>query len=217
MKAISATLISRDMLKCNMFGVKSPGGVEPIVRLLERAMKKDLPVEYKFVTSLDFKNAFNTMPRRLIAEGLRLHGKGLYRCARWAYEDSSQLFVSGASDDSDPLNSSHGVRQGDPLGPFLWSLAYPPILDRLEKFLGEEECLIVSYLDDTYILSRSQDPLPKVVEFYSRPENCLQLNQSKCKTVSSGDVRVNGFEVLGTVIGPEPVRGLSSSVKSSQN
>jgi hypothetical protein len=206
MKAICMRLVDRIMLKKSMLGVKSPGGVEPIVRLLERALDRDLPGEdYISVTSLDFSNAFNTMPRRLIADALKHHAKGLFRAARWAYQSPSRLLVSGSPDDAADLLSSHGVRQGDPIGPFLWSIAYRPIVERLENFLGPN-FLIVSYLDDTYIFSRSNDPLPQVIEFFNQAGNELKLNASKCKTVPLEVIRKEGFEILGTIVGPKKAR-----------
>lgn len=205
MKAIVERLVDRDMLPRSMFGVKSPGGVEPIVRLLERAMKGDLEVDYKYCTSMDFRNAFNNTPRGMMPDALKKHAKGLFRCARWGYGSRSRLVITGAPASAPTLWSSEGVRQGDPLGPVLFSLTYRPVLDRLRSYLGED-FLIVSYLDDTYILSPTIDPLPKVIEFFSLPGNCLTLNPQKCKTVEMDTVRKEGFEVLGSIVGPLEAR-----------
>lgn len=202
LKAIVRKMVKREMMARTQFGVNTKGGVEPVVRLIDRAVKGELGVEYRYVTSLDFKNAFNTLHRKMIVDGLRKHAPGLYRCAKWAYNDRTPLIVPGA-----PflLYSSEGVRQGDPFGPFLFSVAYRPILEALHAHLGDD-FIIVAYLDDTYVLSRFSDPLDRISEFFSRPESSLQLNLSKCKTLGMEDIRANGMEILGTCVGPESAR-----------
>jgi hypothetical protein len=179
--------------------------VEPVVRLLERAVQRKLPgADYRYITSLDFRNAFNTLKRRMIAAGLLRTAPGLYKCARWAYQKKTRLIVPG---DTSPrvLYSSEGVRQGDPIGPFLFSVAYRPILESLEAELGSD-FIVVAYLDDTYILSKSIDPLPLVKSFFNRPDTCLDLNESKCRTYDIERIQEEGLEVLGTCIGPETAR-----------
>ncbi|KAL0236595.1 hypothetical protein GEMRC1_013173 [Eukaryota sp. GEM-RC1] len=51
--------------------------------------------------------------------------------------------------DNHCLSSSQGVRQGDPLGPFLYSLTTLPVLSWLNSLSGVS---CVAYLDDTYIV-----------------------------------------------------------------
>jgi hypothetical protein len=204
MKSIVRHTVKREMLARTQFGVGTKGGVEPVIRLMDRAVKKELDGDYKYVTSLDFKNAFNNLKRQMISDGLRKYSPGLFRCAKWAYNAPTRLIVPGA-DLTHRLYSSEGVRQGDPLGPFLFSVAYRPLLESLQATLGDD-FIIVAYLDDTYILSKSVDPLALVSEFFSRPDSCLQLNLNKCKTYELDGIRENGMEILGTMIGPEKAR-----------
>lgn len=93
--------------------------------------------------------------------------------------DRTPLIVPGA-----PvlLDSFEGVRQGDPFGSFLFSVADRPIVESLQAHLGDD-FIIVAYLDDTYVLSRFSDPLDRISEFFSRPESSLQLKLGKCKTL----------------------------------
>jgi hypothetical protein len=205
LKAVVRTSVKRGMMARTQFGVNTKGGVEPIIRLIDRAMKRETPVEYRYVTSLDFRNAFNTLKRKMIVTGLTKHAPSLYRCAKWAYNEPTPLFVPGAPASSPPLVSSEGVRQGDPIGPFLFSVAYRPTLEALQQALGSDY-LVVAYLDDTYVLSRFIDPMDQISEFFSRPDSSLELNLSKCKTFDMEDIRREGMKVLGTMIGPEPAR-----------
>jgi hypothetical protein len=200
-------LVKREMLNRCQFGVNSKGGVEPVVRLVERALAgKTGDRKFVRITSLDFKNAFNTMLRRFIASGVKLHAKILWRAACWAYNNPTHLIIPGADPDDPPLLSTEGSRQGDPFGPFLFSIAYRSIVEKLQRELGDD-FLVVAYLDDTYVLStRDEDPLPTISKFFERDDCKLELNLSKCKTTSFADIRKNGMEILGTCVGPESAR-----------
>ena len=48
------------------------------------------------------------------------------------------------------VGSTHGVRQGDPLGPALFALAYHSVLVKLQAEFPD--CVVIAYLDDTYVL-----------------------------------------------------------------
>ena len=60
---------------------------------MEGAMEGTLDQVYTHVASLDFSNAFNSLDRRDIADGLRRHAKMLYRTGRWAYSAETDLVV----------------------------------------------------------------------------------------------------------------------------
>src|SRR5689334_15621869 len=93
-KAIIRHSNRRDFLLPYQIGVGSKGGVEPVVRAVERALEGSLDQPYTDLTWLDFSNAFNTVDRRDIAEGLRQYAPVLYRAGRWAYGCTSSLVLS---------------------------------------------------------------------------------------------------------------------------
>lgn len=72
----------RDFLLPYLFGVGSKGGVEPVVRSVERTLDSTVDRPYTY-TSIDFSKAFNTVDRRDITEGLRQYTPVLYRAGRW--------------------------------------------------------------------------------------------------------------------------------------
>ena len=147
-KAILTSTFQKDMLLPNQLGVNSPGGVEPIIFLLEEAIQGDNKEGYKNMASLDLSNAFNSISRRSISAAVATYAPTLYRATRWAYNQPSLLITStGAT-----LASSEGVRQGDPLAPLLFSLAIRPTLEHLQQTLPR--ATIIAYLDDIYILSK---------------------------------------------------------------
>ena len=70
---MSATFLTGCLRRCSRstrtslrftFAVGSKGGVEPIVRVLERVVDGILDQPYTHVANLDSANAFNTMARR---------------------------------------------------------------------------------------------------------------------------------------------------------
>jgi len=69
-KAILQALFHDNILLPFQLGVKSPGGVEPAVFLLQQAIHSNLQHKFSHVTSLDFSNAFNSLSRRDIATGV---------------------------------------------------------------------------------------------------------------------------------------------------
>jgi hypothetical protein len=199
-KTILKTAFKPDFLLPNQLGVGSKGGVEPIARAVERALAGNLPLRYSHLVSLDFTNAFNTANRLLIVSALKDHAPALYRLAKWAYNNASDLVIGDHI-----LKSAQGVRQGDPLGPLFFSLSIRALLTKLIATLGEGR-LVFAYLDDIYILSVDGDALKDVYDFFDREDTTLKLNRTKCAQVSLEQVRTDGFKMLGTCIGPATAR-----------
>jgi len=173
-----------DMLLPSQLGVGSKGGVEPVVRAVERALADSLPKTYRHLVSLDFSNAFNTVDRRELAAGLRNFAPALYRAGRWIYGSPAQLAVTGADGAVDVLESSQGVRQGDPFGPLFFSVAVRRTLDDLVRYLGPDR-LLLAYLDDVYVLSPDDQAFSEVQDFFDGRGSSLQLNIANSTQPSS--------------------------------
>ncbi|KAL0242741.1 hypothetical protein GEMRC1_005304 [Eukaryota sp. GEM-RC1] len=84
----------------------------------------------KKIIYVDVKNVFNCLDRSKMFS-------------------ASYQFASDLHFEDSVISSSQGIRQGDPLGPFLYSLTTLPILSWL-NFLPGTSC--VAYVDDTYII-----------------------------------------------------------------
>jgi len=187
-----------DWLLPTQFGVGTKGGVEPVIRTIQRAINGDLDQPYTTLTSLDFSNAFNTVDRTDIALALKEYAPSLYRTAKWAYNSPTDLVLG-----DNILKSSTGVRQGDPLGPVLFSLAIRPTLERLSLSLGPDQ-LVLSYLDDINILSSSTQPLStlnQVTAILDNQASSLRLNRTKCTEMTLDTIKREGLSILGSRIG----------------
>ena len=191
------------LLPCQ-FGVGSRGGVEPVIRTIQLAMDNSLPSPsppFTHVALLDFVNAFNTLERSEIASAVRQHCPTLYKTARWAYDRPTPLVLAAGEW---TLQSQQGVRQGDPLGPLLFSVGIRPVLQRLIDSLGPDY-MLVAYLDDICILG-GPDSLERAKSFFQTAQPSIQLNMTKSKLVALQDARTNGLQLLGTCLGPTEAR-----------
>ena len=199
-KALLRKSFKSDFLLPYQLGVGSKGGVEPIVRAVERAVDGTLGAPFTHFVSLDASNAFNAIDRTVIAGAMRQHAPLLYRTAKWAYGEKSDLVIGDTI-----LHSSQGVRQGDPLGPLLFSVGLRSTLSALATHLGPHR-RVMAYLDDIYILSTDGSAQEDAAIFFSSHTGVLALNTTKTTSITLEDVRSRGVEMLGTVVGSEEAR-----------
>ena len=90
-----------------------------------------------------------------MALGVANHAPDLYRMAKWLYNSASTL-VTKSERGLETISSSQGVRQGDPLGPLLFSVAIRDTIRELHSNLRlrlNGDVSIISYLDDIQIYS----------------------------------------------------------------
>ena len=69
------------MLLPNQLGVKSLGGVEPAIFLMEEAIEGPNRSKYRSLASLDLSNAFNSIERSSIATTVAKYAPSFYRAA----------------------------------------------------------------------------------------------------------------------------------------
>ena len=181
-------------------GVSVKGGVEPLLHYLQKAGQTE------HLIAIDLRNAFNSMKRSLIYDAVRERAPGLLPTFLWAYQKPSKLFISGGN----TLWSSCGVRQGDPLGPLLFSLGFAKILgplhDKLRSIGVSTQMPVMAYLDDTLIAVEPKHAAQaqEIIEntFASHlPTSGLQLRPEKTKVLTPETYRTKGLEVLGGFVG----------------
>lgn len=195
-------------------------GVEKIVHSVRAALKGG-----SVVVTLDMKNAFNTLHRPVFVGAVKANDsfRVLLRHVESLYVGSSDLLVAedapleaGPAPDERKkvfrrLSSASGVRQGDVLGPVLFSLGIHDILlEARQRFPG---ATIKAYLDDITVTGDAKEVIETVLFLDSKlPAIGLHLNPAKCGTIGPGSELVRdilgiapstSLRVLGAYIGDD--------------
>jgi hypothetical protein len=135
---------------------------------------------------LDIKNAFNSMPRKVMWKGIKEFSPNLAQWYMWAYGEESELRLANG----DLVGTSAtGCRQGDPLSPLCFSVGLQATLKEIETMIKDVchrvdvdvPCGTIAYMDDTTVFV----PRRFVNEVGTRigpiiEHNGLQLSNNKC-------------------------------------
>ena len=149
---------------------------------------------------IDFEKAFDSIDWSFINKCLTFFGFGV-SVRKWVetlYSDiGSAVLYNGHISEFFPI--TRGVRQGDPLSPYLFLLCVEPLADAIKNSssvmgikVGKEEIVIGQYADDTFfLLDGSENSLLCCLELLELFGECsgLKLNAEKTKAVWLGDVK----------------------------
>ena len=127
-------------------GVGVPSGCEAAVHATRGWLHRNSGHADKILLKLDFRNAFNSIDRTALLRQVRAHAPECACWADWCYGCSSRLLFG-----DDVLQSTCGVQQGDPLGPFFFALVLQPALAAAEGPLD----LRYAFLDDVVLAGNS--------------------------------------------------------------
>jgi hypothetical protein len=92
-------------------------------------------VPRRFACQLDMTNACNTASRVDVSKAGKKYCPQLWRTSKLAYGSSTLVAFIGADGKVELVESTSGVRQGDPLAPFFFSLAVRDTLSALKDLL----------------------------------------------------------------------------------
>jgi len=164
------------------FGVKRAGGSEAAAQLTRALFAQSRRLHDTTVAlKTDFANAFNAASRARIWDTLLKHPETepLWRMFHWSYSNPSALLLYDRNGLHSQLESSEGVRQGDPFAAFAFALSVQPLY---EKAIADmPECHAVSIQDDLTLIG----PAEQVFAAYDRivetsPSYHLTLRVEKC-------------------------------------
>jgi hypothetical protein len=166
-----------------------------VIRVAQRGVDNFLDRPFTNLTSLDFSNAFNTVDRREVAWRLHRFAPSPYRAGKWGYRTPSDFILTNRETGAThSLSSAQAVRQGDPLGPRLFSwYSSAPGQPRIDPWSPTAHS---SLLDDIYILSNDHSPLEHVRAFFAVRQPSIQLNMAKRKTTTLQEARTTGCSFL---------------------
>ena len=166
-------------------GIGKKGGAEVLVHSVSLVIDDILrDSDDLAILSLDCSNAFNSIRRSYIAEGVRDACPSLLPFFSWSYGSPSVLRESLASEVQ--ILSSTGVRQGDPLGPMYFCLGMAKTLRALREAYPQAHLL--SFFDDMYLIGPTTTILEAATNLSGRllPLG-IHLNESKYKLFASQD------------------------------
>ena len=163
------------LLRPHQLGVGTPKGAEAAVHAI-RAYVKSPETKNKVLLKVDMKNAFNNVRRDVILKLVKTHTPEIFQYVYQCYSTSSSLFFASYSEDGCVLESKEGVQQGDPLGPFLFSLAV------MEKIKSLESELNLWYLDDGSLASDVETVISDYKKILDAKDSLgLPVNPIKCE------------------------------------
>lgn len=187
-------------------GVAVPSGAEAIIHTLQLLVEATPESSTEMgIVQLDFANAYNTVSRRLVLQGLArnpqfaallVYFKQHYPVGKVSGRDDGtgipRLAVRLGNGGVDWIVSEQGVHQGDPLGPVFFSIGLSEVMrvarESMQGATGEE--LVWSgfykgaFLDDVHAFG-GKEALVRFV--HAMEEACgatrsgLELSRSKCK------------------------------------
>lgn len=204
------------------FGVKRAGGSESAAQLTRALTVHSCSIHPDtIVLKTDIQNAFNSVSRAHVWKTLLSHPntEPLWRMFHWSYATPSPLLVYSDRRLHTVLDSSEGLRQGDPFAAFGFSLDVQPMWEAAID--GLKDTHAVSVQDDLSIIGpqaqvfQAYDRLTRMVDQYHltlRTDKCavyipptlthpttLALLQSACDTCRLA--RFPYLESLGVVLG----------------
>ena len=158
--------------------------------------------EIKLIVKMDLKNAFNQASRVTMSKAIRRYSPHYYRFFKWSYNTSSAL-VMGYGSDTTYLESSEGVRQGDPFAPFAFSTLIRTTFPELDATTEAE--LTAAFLDDAFFVTNNADIVQVLQKIFPEEDSDTGLAMHPGKTeVMSLDALVAGTtscRVLGSIVG----------------
>jgi len=152
-KGVCRALASELAVACGplQFAVGRPAGAEKLHKTLTAL--SELRPEAAFI-KLDFKNAYNSLFRRAVHDGVRGRFPALGAFVATLCPELTSHWWFASDGCGRRIRSVRGVDQGCPLSPAFFAIAIAPALEQLRTQLrGQDpDAYVLSFLDDIYVV-----------------------------------------------------------------
>jgi len=187
------------------FGALRKQGTETVIIQARRGFRAN---KNKVLVTIDLRNAFNSIHRAKVLEAVHSYALlDLYNLVHFLYGTPSKLLSQFIPE----LFSENGVRQGDPLGPVLFSLGIHPVLAALKA--AHPDVKIWAYIDDITLLGAPVE-VARLIEDLERRlvDYGLQVRRDKSVVAAHQEDQLKHFEHLGLRTSLEGTRVLGAWV-----
>ena len=173
---------ARDALAPHQYGVGHSDGCAQIIHSLQHELTQtDNPLA---CLSIDMANAFNACDRSAIVTSIfqRTAFERVWRMVAFGYRQPSMLLVRQEDERAlsrhEIILSQNGVRQGDPMSAFLFSMAVDSAYRAVASATG---CRCLAYIDDCNLVGTAHQCLQalQLIE-HGLSAVGLRVNRAKC-------------------------------------
>ena len=160
------------------------------VRLIDDMFFHSLNQTNGFLVAVDFEKAFDSVSHDFLSEVLELFGFGDSFCSwiRVLYKDISSCVMNGGHS-TGYFKIKRGVRQGDPLSPYLFLFVIELLAHAIRKDtgikgfqFGKHEIRQISYADDCTLFVKDATSLNRIQNIFEEFEKISGLKINKGKT-----------------------------------
>ena len=200
------------------------------VRLIDDMLFHSLTQPTGFLVAVDFEKAFDSVSHKFLFEALKLFGFGHSFCT-WVqilYNDISSCVMNGGHS-TGYFGIKRGVRQGDPLSPYLFLIAIEILALTTRKDVnvkgikfGNYEVKQVLYADDITILAKDTSSVERLRSIFEAFEKIsgLRVNKEKTNFMWMGnEFEMPGIPTFGNLVNEVKILGVyfTRNIKKKDN
>ena len=189
------------------------------VRLIDDMFFHSLNRTIGFLAAIDFEKAFDSISHQFLLHVLKVFGFGDTFCLwiKILYNDISSCVMNGGHS-TGYFDIKRGVRQGDPLSPYLFVLAIEILTlqirndDKIKGIkLGQSEIKQVLYADDITLFLQDKESIERVQQVFEAFEKIsgLKVNKDKTNFVWLGkETEISGVQLFGNLVEEVKILGI---------
>jgi len=189
--------------------------VRSIFDIMEFADNENIPSILIFI---DFKKTFDTVEWHYLFDCLKAFnfGPDLINWVKTFYRNIESCIINNGLT-SDYFTLARGIRQGDPLSPYLFLLVIETLAISIRKNpeingikIDNNETKVLQYADDTNAVLSNLDLANALFQLLDRFKNLcgLEINSSKTEGMWIGSLKNNDEKALGINWPSEPIKAL---------